>query len=112
MKYSLAIQPEPPCCILRGIPRHPQPEPFIGQQVEEPLKHRGGIPHRLCSEVPPTALATTGVPKARVSRTVFGKVSAPGEVEIEVGNLVVPGDHLGVLLVGDEPDLNITEPFQ
>jgi len=35
----------------------------------------------------------------------------PRGVDVEVGGLVVPGDLLGVSLVGDEPDLDVANPF-
>jgi hypothetical protein len=42
---------------------------------------------------------------------VVGKVSARAGWG-EVGGLVVPGDLLGVFQVGDEPDLDVADPFQ
>jgi len=49
--------------------------------------------------MPPTALATTGVPQARASVIVSPQTSSPGRRDIEVGSRVKTGDFLGVLQI-------------
>lgn len=115
------LQPEPPRRILRGLPAHPQPEPFIRQQVEDPLRQGPGIPHRHQEPRPALHdLLGDAADRARHDRGAAGQGLedggregvGPGGVEVEVGGLVVAGDFSGVFQVGDEPDLNVADPFR
>jgi hypothetical protein len=115
------LQPEPPHRILRGLTPHPQPEPFIRQQVKNPLRHRPGIPHRHQEPRPALHdLLGDAADRARHDRGAAGQGLedggregvGPGGVEVEVSGLIVAGDLLGVFLVGDEPDRDVTDLFR
>ena len=64
-------------------------------------------PSMICSGMPPTAVATTGVPQARASMTVVGKVSAFGRMKISVCRLITFGQRIAVVEEFDlrRPDL-------
>ncbi len=115
------LQPEPLRRILRRLPAHPQPELFIRQQVKDSPCKRPGIPHRHQEPRPSfDNLLGDAANRARHDRVAAGQGLedggregfGPGGVEVEVGSLVVPGDLLGVFLVGDEPDLDVADPFR
>ena len=50
----------------------PSPEP-VAAIPQAPSR---GLTDRICSGIPPVAVATTGVPQAKASNTEFGNVSA------------------------------------
>lgn len=115
------LKPEPLRRILRGLPAHPQPEPFIRQQVEDPPCQRPGIPHRHQEPRPPLHdLLGDAADRTRNDRGAAGQSLedggregvGPGGVEVEVGGLVVPSDLLGIFLEGDEPDRDVADLFR
>ena len=94
----------PPSSPARTVTPHPQPDPFIRQQVEDPLRHRPGIPyqhqeprpalHDLLGDTNDRACHNRGAAGQGLKNGGREGVGPRG-VEVEVGSQVVPGDLLG-----------------
>ena len=66
-----------------------------------------------CFGIPPTAVATTGVPQARASVIVRPDISARAAyIQTDVGRLVVMGHSDGISLIRDESHFCLTDPLR